>query len=311
MSTAVHSTPQFLPTESQLHMAYSVCRGIARSQAKNFYYGFLVLPKRKRQALCAVYAFMRRCDDISDDPSLSASERRQKLDAWVDAFHAAQAGFATDDPVLIALTDAQRRFHIPLGLLDGLAYGTSMDVEDQNADEVAASGLNIQYRSFQDLERYCYHVASVVGLVCIRIFGYTDPAAEPLAERCGLAFQLTNIIRDVKEDAGLGRIYLPQEDLEQFGVSASELISGPDLNRVRPLLEIEAQRAFENYRAGEQLLPMISEDSQPALWVLINIYRGLLEKIVRLNYDVFSRRVSLTTREKLIILSKGFLKRIA
>jgi len=311
MSTAVHSTPQFLPTESQLHMAYSVCRGIARSQAKNFYYGFLVLPKRKRQALCAVYAFMRRCDDISDDPSLSASERRQELDAWVDAFHAPQAGFATDDPVLIALTDAQRRFHIPLGLLDGLAYGTSMDVEDQNADEVAASGLNIQYRSFQDLERYCYHVASVVGLVCIRIFGYTDPAAEPLAERCGLAFQLTNIIRDVKEDAGLGRIYLPQEDLEQCGVSAPELISGPDLNRVRPLLEIEAQRAFENYRAGEQLLHLISEDSQPALWVLVTIYRSLLEKIVRLNYDVFSRRVSLTTREKLIILSKGFLKRIA
>ena len=311
MSTAVHSTPQFLPTESQLHMAYSVCRGIARSQAKNFYYGFLVLPKRKRQALCAVYAFMRRCDDISDDPSLSAPERRQRLDTWVDAFHTAQAGFATDDPVLIALTDAQRRFHIPLGLLDGLAYGTAMDVEDQNADEVAASGLKIQYHSFQDLERYCYHVASVVGLVCIRIFGYTDPAAEPLAERCGLAFQLTNIIRDVKEDAGLGRIYLPQEDLEQFGVSASELISGPDLNRVRPLLEIEAQRAFENYRAGEQLLHLISEDSQPALWVLVTIYRSLLEKIVRLNYDVFSRRVSLTTREKLIILSKGFLKRIA
>jgi phytoene synthase len=292
-------------------MAYSVCRGIARSQAKNFYYGFLVLPKRKRQALCAVYAFMRRCDDISDDPSLSAPERRQKLDAWVDAFHAAQAGFATDDPVLIALTDAQRRFHIPLGLLDGLAYGTSMDVEDQNADEVAASGLKIQYHSFQDLERYCYHVASVVGLVCIRIFGYTDPAAEPLAERCGLAFQLTNIIRDVKEDAGLGRIYLPQEDLEQFGVSASELISGPDLNRMRPLLEIEAQRAFENYRAGDQLLHLISEDSQPALWVLVTIYRSLLEKIARLNYDVFTRRVSLSTREKLIILSKGFLKRIA
>jgi 15-cis-phytoene synthase len=311
MSTVVHSTPQFLPTESQLHMAYSVCRGIARSQAKNFYYGFLVLPKRKRQALCAVYAFMRRCDDISDDPSLSAADRRQKLDAWVDAFHAAQSGFATDDPVLIALTDAQRRFHIPLGLLDGLAYGTSMDVEDQNAEEIAASGLKIQYRSFQDLERYCYHVASVVGLVCIRIFGYTDPAAEPLAERCGLAFQLTNIIRDVKEDASLGRIYLPQEDLEQFGVSASELISGPDPNRVRPLLEIEAQRAFENYRSGEQLLHLISEDSQPALWVLVTIYRTLLEKIVRLNYDVFSRRVSLTTREKLIILSKGFLKRIA
>jgi phytoene synthase len=311
MSTAVHSTPQFLPTESQLHMAYSVCRGIARSQAKNFYYGFLVLPKRKRQALCAVYAFMRRCDDISDDPSLPAGERRQRLEAWVDSFHSAQAGYPTDDPVLIALTDAQRRFHIPLGLLDGLAYGTSMDVEE-NANVTQSSGIVIQYQNFQDLERYCYHVASVVGLICIRIFGYTDPAAEPLAERCGLAFQLTNIIRDVKEDAGLGRVYIPAEDFEQFGLSPEELTAAaPELAHMRPLMEMQAQRAFENYRAGEQLLPLISEDSQPALWVLITIYRSLLEKIVRLNYDVFARRVSLTTREKLVILSKGFLKRIS
>ena len=196
-------------------------------------------------------------------------------------------------------------------LLDGLAYGTSMDVED-NPEEAAPSGPKIQYQSFQDLERYCYHVASVVGLVCIRIFGYTDPTAEPLAERCGLAFQLTNIIRDVKEDASLGRVYIPAEDLEQFGVSPEELTAAaPDLARMRPLMEMQAQRAFEDYRAGEQLLPLVSEDSQPALWVLMTIYRSLLEKIVRLNYDVFSRRVSLTTREKLAILSKGFLKRIA
>jgi phytoene synthase len=255
---------------------------------------------------------MRRCDDISDDPSLHARERRQALDVWVDAFHSAQAGYPTDDPILIALTDAQRRFHIPLGLLDGLAYGTSMDVEEQAAEEQTAPGLQIQYRSFQDLERYCYHVASVVGLVCIRIFGYTDPAAEPLAERCGLAFQLTNIIRDVKEDASLGRIYIPEEDLEQFGISAPELLSaGGDPARFRALMEMEAQRALQNYRAGEQLLPMISEDSQPALWVLVTIYRSLLEKIIRLNYDVFTRKVSLTTREKLTILGKGFLKRIA
>lgn len=313
MSTMVQSSPQFAPTESQLHMAYSVCRGITRSRARNFYYGFVVLPKRKRQALCAVYAFMRRCDDISDDPQLAVNDRRLKLDAWVDAFHAAQAGFPTDDPVLIALTDAQRRFHIPLGLLDGLAFGTAMDVpeQQQEAPTQPQTGLQIQYRSFQDLERYCYHVASVVGLVCIRIFGYTDPAAEPLAEKCGLAFQLTNIIRDVKEDAGLGRVYLPEEDLQQFGISASELGGAPDPGRMKPLLEMEAQRAFENYRAGEELLPLISEDSQPALWVLVTIYRSLLEKIARLNYDVFSRRVALTTREKLIILSKGFLKRIA
>ena len=315
MSTMVHSSPQFVPTESQLHMAYSVCRGITRSRAKNFYYGFLVLPKRKRQALCAVYAFMRRCDDLVDDPTLAAHERRQKLDVWVDAFHNAQSGFPTDDPILLALTDAQRRFHIPLGLLDALAFGTAMDAEETNEEArkrpLPAHGLQVQYRNFQDLERYCYHVASVVGLVCIRIFGYTNPEAEPLAERVGLAFQLTNIIRDVKEDAGLGRVYLPEEDIEQFGVLPADITTHPDLTRLRPLLELQAQRAFENYRAADELIPLISEDSQPALWVLVTIYRGLLEKIAHLNYDVLTRRVSLTVREKLMILGKGFLKRIA
>ncbi|MBV9181668.1 MAG: phytoene/squalene synthase family protein [Acidobacteria bacterium] len=310
MSTLVQGSSPFIPTESQLHMAYSVCGGITRAKAKNFYYGFLVLPKRKRQAMCAVYAFMRRCDDIADDPWLPASERRQKLDVWVEAFHAAQAGMPTDDPILLALTDAQRRFHIPLGLLDGLAFGTAMDAVD-NREPQASSNLQLHYRSFQDLERYCYHVASVVGLVCIRIFGYTDPAAEPLAERCGLAFQLTNIIRDVKEDAALGRVYLPEQDLEQFGISAEELKGRVDSKRWRPLLEFEAQRAFENYRAADQLLSLITEDSQPALWVLVTIYRTLLEKIARLRYDVFRRRISLSLREKMTILGKGLLQRIS
>jgi len=308
MSTAVHSSSQYVPTESQLHVAYSVCRGITRSQAKNFYYGFLVLPRRKRQALSAVYAFMRRCDDITDDPSLSARDRRQKLDTWVDAFHAALAGHPTDDPILLALTDAQRRFAISVGLLDQLAFGTAMDTEEN--EDHASPSRPIQYGSFQDLERYCYNVASVVGLVCIGIFGYNDPAAEPLAERCGLAFQLTNIIRDVKEDAALGRVYLPEDDLAQFGISSAELATITDSVRLRSLLELEAQRAFENYAAAEDLLPLIAEDSQPALWVLVTIYRSLLEKIVRLNYDVVTRRVSLSTWEKLNILAKGFLKRI-
>jgi phytoene synthase len=309
MSTIAENPMQFAPTESQLHMAYSVCRGITRQRAKNFYYGFLVLPKRKRQALCAVYAFMRRCDDIADDPSLSAADRRQRLDAWVDAFHAALSGLPTDDPILLALTDAQRRFAISIGLLDQLAFGTAMDTEEPNANPSIPS-RPIQYRSFQDLERYCYNVASVVGLVCIRIFGYKDPAAEPLAEKIGLAFQLTNIIRDVKEDADLGRVYLPEDDLARFDISSTELANAPALARIRPLLELEAQRAFENYQAADALIPLIDEDSQPALWVLVTIYRSLLEKIVRLNYDVFTRRVSLTTREKLTILGKGFLQRI-
>jgi 15-cis-phytoene synthase len=303
------------PAPAQLTIAYSVCRGITRTNAKNFYYAFLVLPKRKRQALCAVYAFMRRCDDIADDATLSLQDRRYKLDTWLTALHRAQQGEPSDDPILLALTDTQRRYTIPAGLLDELALGTAMDVVDpssQPSDSAnpAPPAPTVQYQTFDDLKLYCYRVASVVGLVCIHIFGYRDPAAEPLAEQCGLAFQLTNIIRDVKEDAAMGRIYLPQEDLANFGLSAADLLATPDAARFRPLLEMEAARARDFYRAGEQLIPYISEDSQPALWVLVNIYRKLLEKIAERQYDVFSGKISLTVSEKLRVLGKGFLQRL-
>ncbi len=305
------------PAPAQLTMAYSVCRGITRTNAKNFYYAFLVLPKRKRQALCAVYAFMRRCDDIADDPNLSLEERRYKLDTWLDALHRVQQGEPTDDPILLALTDAQRRYTIPAGLLDELALGTAMDVADPQVEipnvpaaNAAVPGLTIQYQTFDDLKLYCYRVASVVGLVCIHVFGYRDPAAEPLAEQCGLAFQLTNIIRDVKEDAAMGRVYLPEEDLTRFGLSAAELLSAPYAARFRPLLALEADRARQLYQAGDQLIPYIAEDSQPALWVLVNIYRKLLEKIAERQYDVFNGKVSLTVSEKLRVLGKGFLQRL-
>jgi 15-cis-phytoene synthase len=307
------------PAPAQLTMAYSVCRGITRSNAKNFYYAFLVLPKRKREALCAVYAFMRRCDDITDDPSLSFEERRFKLDSWLDALHRVQQGQPSDDPILLALTDAQRRYTIPAGLLDELAMGTAMDVVGHEAEShdapsssnPAVAGLTVQYQTFDDLKVYCYRVASVVGLVCIHIFGYRDPAAESLAEQCGLAFQLTNIIRDVKEDASMGRVYLPAEDLAKFDLSAAELLSTPDAVRFRPLLALEADRARELYQAGDRLIPYISEDSQPALWVLVNIYRRLLEKITLRQYDVFSGKVSLTVSEKLRVLGRGFLQRLS
>ena len=297
-------------------MAYSVCRGITRSAAKNFYYAFLVLPRHKREALCAVYSFMRRCDDITDDSGLPLQERRLKLDAWLDALHRAQQGEPTDDPILLALTDAQRRYQIPGGLLDELALGTAMDIEttseleDEPGFARSTASLPVQYKTFEDLQLYCYRVASVVGLVCIRVFGYRDPAAEPLAEQCGLAFQLTNIIRDVKEDAAMGRVYLPEEDLAKFGLSARELLSTPDPARFRPLLALEADRARQLYQAGDQLIAFISEDSQPALWVLVNIYRRLLEKIAELQYDVFSAKVTLTVSEKLRVLGRGFLQRL-
>ena len=317
MSTAVQSaTVQSVPTHSQLAMAYSVCSGIARSSARNFYYAFLVLPKPKRQALCAVYAFMRRCDDLSDDPSLPPRERRARLEAWLDAFHHAQAGEPTDDAILLALTDSQRRYQIPAELLDQLAFGTLMDVPDSAPEGPSqetgseSSSLVVQYRSFKDLYLYCYHVASVVGLVCIKIFGYRDPNAEHLAERCGIAFQLTNIIRDVKEDAGMGRVYIPLEDLQKFELMPSDLQGTPDRARLRSLLAMEADRAREFYKSGHELIPLVSEDSQPALWVLVTIYQRLLEKIAQKQYDVFAGRVRLSTREKLSVLVKGFLKRL-
>lgn len=317
MNAIVQEMPQqFAPTESQLAVAYSVCRGITRSAARNFYYAFIALPKPKRQALCAVYAFMRRCDDITDDESLPFQERRQRLYDWLDAFHRAHAGHPTDDPILLALTDTQRRFLIPVGLLDELAFGTAQDVEQhvQEAWEEQTGAARkekslIQYQTFEELRQYCYGVASVVGLVCIRIFGYHNPEAEPLAEHCGLAFQLTNIIRDVKEDAQVGRIYLPQEDLAKFGIAPEEFLA-PDPLRFAPLLALEADRAREGYAAGEQLIPYIDEDSQPALWVLIAIYRRLLEKIAAANYNVFAGKISLPAHEKLAILGKGLLKRL-
>ncbi len=294
MSAAVQPMPSpFSPNSSQIAVAYSVCRSIARSAAKNFYYAFLVLPSAKRQALCAVYAFMRRCDDISDDGNLPPYERRQKLEAWLD---------------LLALTDTQRRFKIPVELLDQLAYGTGMDIQD-NAG--GANALQVLYGTFGDLRVYCYRVASVVGLVCIRIFGYRDAAAEPLAENLGLAFQLTNIIRDIKEDAGMGRIYLPGEDLASFKVAVEEFRQTAIPERLRWLLAAEADRAREYYGAARDLMLLIDEDSRPALWVLVSIYTRLLEKIADRKYDVFGKKIKLTVREKVFILGKGLLKRLA
>jgi phytoene synthase len=305
MSTAVQPAPiPFAPSASQLAIAYSVCRGITRASAKNFYYAFLVLPRPKRRALCAVYAYMRRCDDIADDESISFEERRQKLSTWVHAVHGAVSGHATEDPVLLALTDAQRRYGIPLQLLDELAKGTAMDVAER------PGYIDAPYKTFEDLRLYCYRVASVVGLVCIRIFGYKDPAAEALAEQVGLAFQLTNIIRDIKEDTLAGRVYLPVEDLTKFGISVADLTAASDASHYAPLLAMEADRAREYYKAGEELIPLIDEDSQPALWALVTIYRSLLDKIAAQQYDVFHGKVSLTVREKLKILAQGFFKRL-
>jgi phytoene synthase len=156
MSTAVGNAPaQFSPTASQLEMAYSVCRSIARSAAKNFYYGFMVLPRRKRNALSAVYAFMRRCDDIADDGALSPYDRQVKLADWLDKAHRALAAHPTDDPVLLALADTQRNYQIPVGLLDQLAFGTAADLDQPHSEAPAGGQLAARYQTFEELRQYC------------------------------------------------------------------------------------------------------------------------------------------------------------
>jgi phytoene synthase len=290
---------------AEVQAAYAACRAIARKKAKNFYYAFVALPAGKRDAICAVYAFMRQADDISDDESLPVAERRIALDAWIAGWHGAQAGAATHDLVFIALLDAQQRFAIPSQLLDQLVQGTATDLEPK----VAA------YATFADLYRYCYLVASVVGLVCIRIFGYHDARAEKLAEETGIAFQLTNILRDVREDAERGRLYLPLEDLERCGVTAgsmAEISNGRQLTpQQRQVLAIQAQRAGQFYQSAEALLPLISPDSRAALWVLVTIYHRLLRHIEERNFDVFSARVGVPAYEKLSILGCGLFKTLA
>ena len=284
--------------------AYAVCRTIARREAKNFYYAFRVLPQRKSDAMCAVYAFMRKADDIADDESMSIPERREAMQAWVAAWRAARHGSESDDPVFLALNDTQKQFGISDALLEELVQGTTMDLDPKLV------GNQIQtFATFDDLYRYCYLVASVVGLVCIRIFGYSDARAEKLAEETGIAFQLTNILRDVKEDAERGRIYLPLDLRREFGVGIDRVVAlskGAHIQSAeRAMLRQIGTRAQGYYASADKLLPLIDRDSRAALWVLVTIYRGLLTRIDVADNDVFSQRVTVPTTSKLMILARG------
>lgn len=309
-------------TPRDLNAAYAICRRTAKREAKNFYYAFRVLPGAKSDAMCAIYAFMRRADDISDDESMSIPQRREVMASWLDAWRQS-AVEPSLDAVFLAVRDAQRRFQISDELLEQLVQGTTMDLEESLPGVVpvtvmgnslgGARTLQI-YDRFEDLYRYCYLVASVVGLVCIRIFGYRDARAEVLAEKTGLAFQLTNILRDVKEDAERGRIYLPLEDLARTKVEVEQLLQTAEgrlePKTVKALLALAGARASEFYRAADELIPLLDRDSQAAMWVLVTIYRGLLERIEAKGFDVFTERVSVPTAEKLWILAQGLGKAV-
>jgi len=294
-----------------LEAAYQECRVIAKREAKNFYYAFRVLPKPKMDAMCAVYAFMRKADDISDDESQTLEARRQAMEVWLDEWRAARLVDEPADKVFHALNDAQARFNISDALLEDLVRGICMDLYlGQGAGNTVDLGDGLQgYETFEDLYRYCYLVASVVGLVCIHIFGYSDPAAELMAEKTGVAFQITNILRDIKEDAERNRIYLPQEMLREFSVTNADILQLAAGRPMKPnehaMLMALSVQAWEYYESGRQLIPLLDPDSRPCMWVMIEIYSGLLAKIDQRQGDVFSERVSVPTRQKIFALVRG------
>ncbi len=304
-----------MSTEGELTAAYAHCTAIAKREAKNFYYGFLALPPHKRNAMCAVYAFMRRADDIADDEGLTLEQRRAEMARWVESWHGEVEEVPQDTPVFLAVRDVQRSFGVSGDLLEQLVHGTAMDLDSNppaGVHRIIAGNRTVeQYETLESLERYCYFVASVVGLVTIRIFGCKDPRGDGYAVQLGLAFQLTNILRDVKEDAERGRIYLPAHVLEKHGVTSCDVLAASAAGRASPemraaLAEVAAH-AEQKYKAREQLIPLLAPDSRPAMRVLVRIYHLLLRRIVAKQYEVFGHRVRVSTPRKLLVLARDLL----
>jgi phytoene synthase len=268
--------------KSAVQTSYLYCRRVARTRAKNFYYSFLLLSSQQRKAMCAIYAFMRYCDDLSDEPGAT----RGAIERWRAEMEEALQGRFSGQPMWPAFHHTVRRFGIPPEYFREMIDGVASDLEPR------------RFRTFDELYQYCYQVASVVGLTIIHIFGFDTRSALPLAEKCGVAFQLTNILRDIREDSGNGRVYLPLEDLERFGVTEEDLRVGNRSDAFLDLMRFEAARARAYYTESSPLLELIHPRSRPSLWALVSIYSSLLDRIERSNYDVFTRRVRLSSLEK-------------
>jgi squalene synthase HpnC/squalene synthase HpnD len=279
-----HDASVSLIDVERISASYVECNRIARAARSSFYLAFFGLPRDKRNALFALYAFMRLIDDVSDEPGDIESKRRG-LARWRGLLDDALAGETSGHAVLPALADSIARFHIPSRYFHDLILGAEMDL-------TVAS-----YATFDQLSEYCYRVAGTVGLTCLHVFGFRDPRDPDLADRLGLAFQLTNIIRDVRTDLDMGRVYLPQEDLDCFRCTANDL-RGPLTERVQELLEFEADRAWRFYEEGAALIPRVDPDSRATLWALTRTYSTLLARMEERNFDVFTSRVSLSSAEK-------------
>lgn len=270
---------------ASLDESYVWCRRLARARARNFYYSFRLLSRPRHNAICAIYAFMRCCDDLADEPSTGG---RAELEHWRNDLDRALSGTVPDAPLWPAFADAVRRYEIPHRYFHDMIDGVESDLESRT------------FPTFEDLYRYCYRVASVVGLTVIHVFGYESPRAPELAEKCGVAFQLTNILRDLREDCEMGRVYLPEDDLRRFDAN----VENRD-GRLRDVLRLQGSRARAYYDESLPLVGMVGGESRAALWALIRIYRRLLERIEAADYDVWSRRIRVPSWEKWAILAQA------
>ena len=294
MSSAI--APVLAPVS--LEASYQHCRRVARERAKNFYYSFLLLEKPQRDGMCAIYAFMRECDDLSDDPAATDKTKLAGAIAlWRVQLDAALQGRFSGAPVWPAFHDTVQRYKIPHRFFHEMVEGITSDLQPR------------RMQTFDELYRYCYQVASVVGLTVIHIFGFQSTRALLLAEKCGVAFQLTNILRDVREDAAMGRVYLPAEDLARFRVPVEQLETGREDENFRELMRFEAGRAREYYRASAPLLEMIAPKSRRSLWALREIYLTLLGKLEAAQFAVLQRRIQVSTGGKMWLLIQAFLRR--
>ncbi|MGE3314578.1 MAG: phytoene/squalene synthase family protein [Planctomycetaceae bacterium] len=280
-----------------LDESYVLCRDVARRTAGNFYFSFLTLPRDKFRDMCVLYAFMRHTDDLGDDDRMPAEQRRSALDRWKRSLHRALDGEAFDHPVLPALAAIVSRYEIPREHLTAVIDGVAMDLD--------FSG----FETFDDLSRYCYHVAGAVGLCCIRIWGYHDERAVAAAVDCGLAFQLTNILRDLGEDAKAGRVYLPREDLRRFHFTEDDIRRNCRDERFERLMQFEVERARNYYDRARSLFEYLAPTGKPILSAMLGIYGGLLTKIEQRRYDVYSERVRLSRPRKLAIALWAMLRR--
>jgi phytoene synthase len=265
----------------ELARSYAACQQLARQAQSNFYGAFGLLPRPKRLAMCALYAYLRRADDLGDSPE-SADARRPSLARLRGALLAAVAKGTFADEYFPALADTIARFRIPVEYLLAVLDGVEADLEPR------------PYATFAELEFYCRRVASVVGQACLYIWGFDEsPRSLELAHQCGLAFQLTNILRDLEEDAAAGRVYLPLEDFARFGYSPEDLRLGVVDERFRAFMRFQVRRAEEFYRRGTMLGERLSTDGRPVFGAMLATYRSLLREIERRDGQVFGPRIRL------------------